>query len=77
VDDERKMLKKILTTVEENNRVVRNLQRSMRWGRFFSILYWVIILGAMFGAYYFAQPFIDQLREVYSGVPNLGGLFGN
>lgn len=76
VDDETKLLKRILTTVEENNRVVRNLQRAMRWGRFFRILYWVVIIGAMLGAFYFLQPVIDQLKETYGVLPNVTDVLG-
>jgi len=77
MDENDKILKKILDKVEENNDIIKNLQSAMRWGRFFRIFYWVIIVGMMFGAYYFTQPYIENLLNVYSGFQNLSDGFPN
>lgn len=65
--EEREMLKRSVALAEENNDILRGIQSSMRLARFMSILYWVIIIGISLGAYYFVQPYIDQIVGVYGG----------
>lgn len=65
--EEKKLLEETLEFAKENNEMLHSIRRSMRFQRFMSILYWVLIIGSAFGAYYFIQPYIDQLMSVYSG----------
>jgi hypothetical protein len=67
-----KLLKETFELSKDNNKMLKRLQSNMRWGRFIHSLYWIIIIGSAFGAYYFVQPYIDQLLQVYSGVQNIG-----
>ncbi len=73
--ESKKLLEESLKLGEENNRLLKSLHRSMRIRRFVSIIYWFIIIGSAFGAYYFVQPYIDQVVETYGGAKsNLEGL---
>ena len=65
--DDKELLKKTLALEEENNSILRSIQRSMRLARFMSILYWVFIIGSAVGAYYLIQPYIDALTGAYGG----------
>jgi len=71
----KEILEETLELAEENNKILRRMQRAMRWGRFFSLLYWLIIIGSAVGAYYFLQPFIASFQETFqsftSGVGSL------
>lgn len=64
----KKLLKRNLEISKENNEILHRLQSSMRWGRFFKMAYWGVIIAIMFGAYYFIQPFINQLVDTYGGL---------
>ena len=66
-DEERRLLKKTLVLAEESNTMVRKLYRAMRWERLFRFFYWVVIIAISLGAYYFVQPYIDQLRGIIPG----------
>ncbi len=68
--EEKELLKKTIALEEENNDILRSIQRSMRIARFMSILYWVFIIGSVFGLYYFIQPYIEQLMSIYGGARN-------
>ncbi len=68
--EEKELLKKTIALEEENNDILRKMQRSMRIQRFLSILYWVFIIGSIFGLYYFVQPYIEQLLTIYGGAKN-------
>lgn len=76
--EDRELLKRSIALAEENNDILRSIQRSMRLSRFISILYWVFIIGSAVGAYYLIQPYIEQLTSIYGGAKNgLGGGVSN
>ena len=79
--EERKMLEKSVALEEENNKMLRSLTRSMKWGRAVHIAYWALIIGSAVGAYYFIQPYIDQIIGVYGGtksnLDNINSIFKN
>jgi len=68
--EERQLLIQTHRLTEENNKLLRKMHRAALWGRVFHFLYWVVIIGLSVGAYYFIQPYIDQLTQVYGGVKN-------
>ncbi len=65
--EDRELLKRTVELEEENNSMLRSIQRSMRLARIMSILYWVFIIGSAVGAYYLIQPYIEALTGVYGG----------
>ena len=65
--EERELLKRSIVLAEENNDILRSIQRSMRLARFMSLLYWIFIIGSAVGAYYLIQPYIDTLVSVSGG----------
>lgn len=51
--------------VTENHQMLKNIQSAARWARFFTIFRWsVIIIGAFVG-YYFLQPYIEKVQEIW------------
>ena len=65
--EDRELLKRSVELEEENNSMLRSIQRSMRISRFMSILYWVFIIGSAVGAYYLIQPYIEGIVDAYIG----------
>lgn len=61
------MLKRSIALAEENNDILRGIRSSMRLSRFISIIYWVFIIGSAVGAYYFIQPYLNEIMGVYGG----------
>ncbi len=66
--EERQLLIQTHRLTEENNHLLRKMHRAALWGRVFHFFYWVLIIGTSVGAYYFIQPYIDQLTQVYGGI---------
>ena len=66
--EERQLLIQTHRMVEENHTLLRKMHRSALFGRVFTILYWVVIIGLSVGAYYFIQPYVDQVKGIYTGV---------
>lgn len=71
--EERKLLEKTLQLTVENNLILHKQQRAARWGTAFRIIYWVFIIGASLGAYILIQPYVDQIKGLYSEVRGSAG----
>ena len=69
--ESKKILQDTLALTQENNNMLHSMRRSMRVQRIMSFLYWVFIILASLGAYYFIQPYLDQLMSVYSGAGDI------
>ncbi len=63
-----KLLKENLELSQENNKILRKMQRAARWGRFFKLLFWLAIIGTTAGTYYYLQPFLGGMIKTYQNV---------
>jgi hypothetical protein len=67
-DDDREILDETLETAQENNKILKKLQRAMRVGRFIKFLYWGFIIAITLGAYYYIQPVVDKFTGGFGGI---------
>ena len=51
--------------LEQNNKMLRKIQSTMRAKTIFSMIYWLIIIGSMFGLYYYFQPVLESVTSTY------------
>ena len=61
--EEHELLKKSADLAEENNDMLRKMQRSIRLGQTMTLVYWIFIVGGAVGAYYFIQPYLNQIMS--------------
>ncbi|MBU2597112.1 MAG: hypothetical protein KJ757_06105 [Planctomycetes bacterium] len=66
LQDIKEQLAEAQKLARENNKILRHMQRSARAGMFLRILYWVLIIGSMLGLYYYLQPFLDDIVEIFN-----------
>jgi len=66
--EEKELLKETAELARENNKILRGIRRSNRVSTFLRVVYWVIILGSAFGAYYYSKPYIDAIIKSYNGM---------
>ena len=75
------MLKRVFKLAEENNKVLKKIHRSIKWGRFVKLVYWVIIIGSAVGAYYMFQPIFESFKDMFgvfgAGAENLQKIGGS
>ena len=76
--EENELLRRNIALTEENNDMLRSIQRSMRLGRAMTLIYWLFIIGSAVGAYYLIQPYVNQITEAYGGAKSTfdGGFSG-
>lgn len=75
--EERELLRRTVALSEENNDILRSIQRHMRFGRLVTTIYWIIIIGTAFGAFYFVQPYLKQVQGVYGNARSEYSTFSN
>jgi len=79
--ESKKLLEETYSLTKENNAMLSSIKRSMLWARVVTVVYWIAIIGVSVGAFYFVQPYIDQLMEIYGGaksnLDNVGSLLKN
>jgi len=66
----KKMLQRLISLTEDNNRILHVLHRAHRFSIAFHVLKWIVIIGGAIGLYYFLQPVMEQFLEVYAGLGN-------
>lgn len=63
-------LQELLELARENNEMLKGVHRRARWSMFFWILRWAIVVGILFGAYYYVEPYVDKAVETYQKTTN-------
>lgn len=66
--ESKKLLEATYALEKENNKMLHSMKRSMVMARIMSILYWIIIIGISVGAYYYIQPYVNQIIKTYGTV---------
>jgi hypothetical protein len=61
-------LKAIEEKLQQNHELLVRVRRVQRNSQLFRLFYWVLILLATFGAFYYVQPYINQIIEAYTGI---------
>jgi hypothetical protein len=64
------LLREIHKLTKENNVMLRKLERDAKRARFWKMLRIALILALLLGAYYFIQPFVDNLTTAYASIQN-------
>ena len=72
---EKDLLERTFEYARENNKILKKMRTSAKFWSFMRIVYWAIIIGSAVGLYYFLQPFLDQLLDVYNQVVDLKDSF--
>jgi hypothetical protein len=68
VDPEvKQLLKENIALAKENNQLLRKLVHSQKMATIYRVVYWGIIILSSVGAYYFIQPYLGNLLNVYTG----------
>lgn len=70
--EEKALLERTAALAEENNAILRGLRRSNRTAVIMRVLYWVVIIGLSFGAFYLIQPYFSFLTGLAGGGTGTG-----
>ena len=62
----KELLKANLELSKENNEMLRKVRRVQKRAYAAKIAYWVIVLLLALGAYYYIQPYIQKVTDLYT-----------
>jgi len=62
--EERKLLQNTFNLAEENNKMLHKVRGVQKRQVLFSVLKWIIIIGITVGAFYFLEPYVQQLQSL-------------
>jgi len=65
------LLEENLKLSRENNILLLKIDSAQRWAKITRYIYWGIIVFVSIGGYYFIQPYLKNLLNVYTG-----GMYG-
>ncbi|MFA5933639.1 MAG: hypothetical protein WC795_00215 [Candidatus Paceibacterota bacterium] len=70
------MIKENLELTQENNKILKKVRKAQVWAQISRVLYWLVIIGASVGAYYYIQPYLSKLIGIYTnGADSFDSLF--
>lgn len=69
--EERRILMETRRLAEDNNAMLRKIQRSQRASLVIKVLYWIVIIGLSVGAFWFIQPYTNALKGSVSDLTGL------
>lgn len=72
--EERSLLERTYKISEENNSILKSMRRTARLGTAMKLIYWIVILGLSYGAYYFIQPYLNTVMGMYDKVQSASDL---
>ena len=71
----KQLLKESLEVSKENNEMLKKIVRNQKWTNIYRVVYWGIIIFSSVGAYYFIQPYLSSMLNLYTGgVSNFGNI---
>jgi hypothetical protein len=68
------VLQKTLKLSEENNRLLKGIQRRFRLMTTFTVVRWVIVALIALGAFYYIQPYLEKVIQIYGKINDTSGL---
>ncbi len=66
-------IKRMEDLMEENHLMIKRLHNAYRFNLLFSIIRWAIIIGLTFGLFYYTQPYLEKLLQLYSSINSITG----
>jgi len=69
--ESKSLLKRALSTLEENNKILRKMQRAARWAILWGFIKVAIVVAPLIIGYIYLEPFINQALENYNDVVDI------
>lgn len=66
--ESKKLLENTFILAQENNKMLRKIRSVQKWSIFWSWLKIIVIIGITLGSFYFLQPYINKIVDLYSSI---------
>ncbi len=71
--EENRLLMRVAKLSEENNRILRKMQKAARWAILWGFIKIAIVVVPLVVGYIYLQPFFEQAIDNYNSIRNLLG----
>jgi hypothetical protein len=68
---ERSLLERTLKLSEENNKILRSMQRAARWAILWGFIKVLIVIIPLVAGYLYLEPYFKQAIDNYNGIREL------
>ena len=65
--EDKKKFDEILQLSRENNAYIKKVRKSQKASTIFTVIYWIVIVIVALGGFYFAQPYVSNMVNLYNG----------
>jgi hypothetical protein len=62
------LLQKNLEASEESLGLLRKMRKAQVYGGVFTFIKWALIIGASLGAYYYIEPYLNKILDMYTQI---------
>jgi len=66
--ESKKLLEETLVLAQENNKMLHKVRGVQKWATFWSGLKVFIIIGLALGSFYFLEPYINKIADLYGSI---------
>jgi hypothetical protein len=64
--ESKKLIEETFELEQENNRMLHKVRSVQKWDTFWSGLKIIVIVGIAFGSFYFLEPYMDKVMNLYN-----------
>lgn len=64
----KRLLEETYALAVENNKMLHHVRNVQKWATFFSWLKIFIIVGIAMGSFYFLEPYLKSLTDIYGSI---------
>ena len=69
--EEKALLERTFKLSEENNQILRKMQRVARWGIIWGFVKILIIIVPLIAGYLYLEPYLNQILDNFSNIKDL------
>lgn len=75
--ESKKLLEETFRVVQENNQMLHRVRSIQKWSAFWQTFKVLVIIGIALGSFYFLQPYIDKMLDLYNSISGSQQKTGN
>jgi len=68
--ESKKLLEETFSLAQKNNKMLRKVRNVQKWAIFWHTLKILVIIGLIFGSFYYIEPYLNKILDLYSSISN-------
>ena len=69
--ESRQLLQNTLALAEENNKMLHKIRGVQKRGTLWQVLKLIIIIGIALGSFYYIEPYLNKIMDLYNSVSGM------